>query len=75
VDISHNVLGWFEIPVQDIDRAVAFYEAVFGFPLTRQKLGSLDMALSPRVDSSIGPAGTLALGHGSVSIYSVALHY
>jgi len=64
VDISHNIVGLFEIPVQDMDRAVAFYEAVFGFPLTRQKRGPLNMAFFPRVDSSIGAAGGLALGHG-----------
>ena len=27
--MNHNVVGWFEIYVQDMPRAKAFYEAVF----------------------------------------------
>ncbi|WP_317192076.1 VOC family protein [Snuella sedimenti] len=27
--MKHNMVGWFEIPVNDMERAKAFYEAVF----------------------------------------------
>ncbi|MBL8396712.1 MAG: VOC family protein [Candidatus Accumulibacter sp.] len=33
--ITSNPVGWFEIYVSDMDRALAFYTAVFGRPLTK----------------------------------------
>lgn len=39
---AHNPVGWFEIYVDDLDRAVAFYEATFGMTLE-----SLDTAGVP----------------------------
>ena len=33
--MSRNAVGWFEIYVDDMTRARAFYEAVFGKPLER----------------------------------------
>jgi uncharacterized protein len=45
--LQSNVVGWFEIPVSDMDRAINFYETVFDFKLQREKLGELDMAWFP----------------------------
>jgi predicted enzyme related to lactoylglutathione lyase len=59
MDIKHNVVGWFEIPVSDMDRAVRFYEAVFGFSLSRNQLGPLEMAWFPWVDGTMGAGGSL----------------
>jgi predicted enzyme related to lactoylglutathione lyase len=59
MDIQHNVVGWFEIPVGDMDRAVGFYEAVFGFKLSRHQMGPLDMAWFPGVQDGMGAAGSL----------------
>ena len=59
MEIKHNVVGWFEIPVTDMDRAIRFYEAVFEFKLTRTTMGPIDMALFPSVENSIGSAGSL----------------
>lgn len=59
MDIPHNVVGWFEIPVKDMERAVRFYESVFGLRLTRHKLGPLDMAWFPWVESGHGSSGAL----------------
>ena len=44
MDIKHNVVGWFEVSVSDRERAIRFYEAVFGFKLLLNRLGLLDMA-------------------------------
>jgi predicted enzyme related to lactoylglutathione lyase len=57
MDIQHNVVGWFEIHVDDLDRAVGFYGAVFGFKLSRHPMGPLDMAWFPGVQDGIGAAG------------------
>jgi predicted enzyme related to lactoylglutathione lyase len=59
MNISHNVVGWFEIPVVDMERAVRFYETVFGLQLSRNRLGPLDMAWFPWVDKSMGAGGSL----------------
>jgi predicted enzyme related to lactoylglutathione lyase len=59
MDIQHNVVGWFEIPVKDMDRAIKFYESVFGFKLLRNQMGPLDMAWFPGVEGSMGSAGSL----------------
>ena len=64
MDNKHNVVGWFEIPVTDMDRAISFYEAVFDFGLTRAKIGRMDMAWFPCVADSIGSAGSLVLMPG-----------
>ena len=31
--MKNNVVGWFEIPVSDMDRAIRFYETVFDFKI------------------------------------------
>ena len=59
MEVNHNVAGWFEIPVTDMGRAIRFYEAVFGFVLSRNKLGPLEMAWFPGVRDSIGAGGSL----------------
>lgn len=59
MNVDHNVVGWFEIPVADMDRAVAFYEAVMGYSLDRQTMGPLDMAWFPWVEKGMGSPGSL----------------
>jgi predicted enzyme related to lactoylglutathione lyase len=59
MDIKHNIVGWFEIPVHDMDRAIKFYETVFEFKLERNQMGPLDMAWFPMVENEIGAAGSL----------------
>ena len=38
----NNVINWFEIPVADMDRAVAFYEPVMQVSLRRE---TMDLSL------------------------------
>jgi len=61
MDIQHNVVGWFEIPVANMERAVSFYESVFGLSLTRHRLEPLDMAWFPWVETGQGSSGALVL--------------
>lgn len=58
MEIKNNVVGWFEIPVTDMDRAIKFYETVFGFKLERHQMEPLDMAWFPTVEGS-GAMGSL----------------
>lgn len=57
-----NPVVHFEIPVADMDRAAAFYEAVFGVKLDRREVDGYDMAFFPRADGRPGTSGALARG-------------
>lgn len=57
---THNVVGWFEIPVADMKRAVSFYQTVFGYQLQHAPMGELDMAWFPAVEGTEGSPGALA---------------
>ena len=57
--MESNMVGWFEVPVLDMERAIAFYEAVFAVTLSRNRLGPLDMAWFPWVDHLPGASGSL----------------
>jgi len=57
-----NPVFHFEIPVTDMDRAVAFYEDVFGYQLTREEVDGYAMAFFPRAADRPGASGALAQG-------------
>ncbi|MDX1629598.1 MAG: VOC family protein [Fulvivirga sp.] len=57
--MKNNAVGWFEIPVNDMDRAIKFYETVFGFELQRNQMGPLDMAWFPWSENGSGANGSL----------------
>lgn len=61
---KNNVMGWFEIPVLDMDRAIKFYESVFDFKMQREKLGDLDMGWFPWNMEAYGSAGSLVYAPG-----------
>jgi hypothetical protein len=52
---------YFEIPVSDLSRAVAFYQAVFGCTLELTTIDGNAMALFPEIDG-YGVSGALAQG-------------
>jgi predicted enzyme related to lactoylglutathione lyase len=57
---KHNVAGWFNIPVMNMDRAVRFYESVFGLKLERHNVGQMEMAWFPWVENGTGAGGSLS---------------
>ncbi len=56
---NKNPVGWFEIPVLDMDRAMKFYETVLDIKLDRHQMGPLDMAWFPPVPEGMGAMGSL----------------
>ncbi len=60
----NNPIGWFEIYVEDMQRAKAFYEGVLGVTLTRLESpdpGSvIEMWAFPMEQNAYGASGTLA---------------
>ncbi len=59
-----NPVGWFEIPVTDMKRAVAFYEGVFGQKLSVNEVGTDLMAWFPMVNDTYGGTGSLVKRDG-----------
>lgn len=57
--MKDNMVGWFEIPVENMERAINFYEKVFDLKMNRQNMGSLDMAWFPWKEEGAGSPGTL----------------
>lgn len=47
MDKQHNIVGWFEILVSNMERVIKFYETIFGVKLQREMMGNLDMAWFP----------------------------
>lgn len=42
-----NLINWFEIPVTDMARAIAFYEQVMQISLRRETMDGVDLAVFP----------------------------
>ena len=59
--MEKNIVGWLEIPVTDMDRAVKFYETLLNIKLSRISAGPLIMALFPEVKNGMGSSGSLVL--------------
>ncbi len=57
-----NTICWFEIPVSDLDRSVAFYNAVLDTRLTIDTNGPNPMAVFPCDDPVTGISGHLYPG-------------
>jgi predicted enzyme related to lactoylglutathione lyase len=60
------LVSWFEVPVVDLERAVAFYEHVFGIELERTVIDGHPMALFPEADEPGSAGGALATGDSYV---------
>ena len=70
-----NPVGWFEIPVTDLDRAKEFYEAVFGFKLEVHEMGPLKMAWFPMKPNEPQATGSLVKADGYKPSHSGTLVY
>lgn len=59
--MKNNIVGWFEIPVINMERAIRFYETILDIKLTRTKILSYEMALFPEIEGGLGCSGALML--------------
>lgn len=53
------MVGWFEIPVTDMDRAKKFYETVFNIEIHVQDFNELLMGWFPFAEGKLGASGSL----------------
>lgn len=65
--MERNPVGWFEIYVQDMPRAKAFYEQVFALSMQKLDAADLDMWTFPMVDNASGAMGALVKMEGCPS--------
>ncbi len=57
--MEHNMVGWFEIPVTDMDRAKKFYDSVFNINIAIHELDELKMGWFPMAPDKKGITGSL----------------
>ena len=60
--MSINPVVYFEIPVLDMERAIIFYSAVFGFTFEKDIIDHNEIAFFPFEDGARGITGALAKG-------------
>ena len=70
-----NPVNWFEIPVNDLERARQFYETVFGFQLSLNEMGPMKMAWFPMTQGGGGATGTLMQSEGYTPSHAGTLVY
>lgn len=59
---NSNPVIYFEIPVNDMDRAIKFYTTVFNFSFSKESIDNNKMALFPFAEENSGISGALAKG-------------
>ncbi|EAR01588.1 VOC family protein [Maribacter sp. HTCC2170] len=57
--MEHNIVGWIEIPVKNMDRAKKFYEQVFDLEISIHDLGGIIMGWFPFAEGKSGASGSL----------------
>ena len=57
--MTHNPVGWFEIYVQDMERAKKFYETVFQIKLEKLNSPELELWAFPMFMDQVGASGAL----------------
>jgi uncharacterized protein len=71
-----NPVAWFEIPVNDLDKAKGFYEHVFGLTLSPMDMEKAKMAFFPMSDQQQpGATGALMKADGYVPSHSGTVVY
>ena len=57
--MEQNTFAWVEIPVNDMKRAIAFYEKVMDVKIQPVDFGGLEMGWFPNAGDAYGATGTL----------------
>lgn len=68
---THNRAVWFDIPVQDLDRAMAFYAAVLNIEVFKKRAGDFEFAV---LEHDQGNGGCLVPDTGEVADVGVLIY-
>ena len=58
--MKNNIVGWFEIPVKDMDRAIGFYETILEIKITKASVLDYELAMFPEIEGGLGCPGAQA---------------
>jgi len=53
---SKNTINWFEIPVNNFERAISFYESILDIKLARENMDDIDLAIFPADKEAVSGA-------------------
>jgi len=70
-----NAINWFEIPVNDLDRAKDFYEKALDVSLSINQVGTATMAWFPNEQDAPGATGALIKEESYTPSYSGTMVY
>ncbi|MNJ91222.1 Glyoxalase-like domain protein [compost metagenome] len=70
-----NPVGWFEIPVKDMNRAMSFYQKSLNLEMSMQEMDGVKMAMFPMEEKSAGAAGSLVKSSESKPSHDGSLVY
>jgi uncharacterized protein len=62
---ARSPIVWCDIPVTDLDRAMRFYSALLGTPVTKHQEGGMTLALLPHKEHEVGGCLTPSGGEGN----------
>jgi uncharacterized protein len=62
--MKYNPVGWFEIPVENMERAKKFYEELFEVKLSPMELKDYEMFAFPMEMKASGAGGAIMKGQG-----------
>src|SRR4051794_903545 len=69
---QHNRVVWFDVPVADLDRAIAFYTGVLAVKISKERYEDFSFAV---LDHEQGNGGCLVPGAGEISATQGILVY
>ena len=62
MEMLHNAVSWFEIPVADFDRARRFYSAIYDFDMPVMDMGAVKMGILLHHRDNGGIGGAIMAG-------------
>ncbi len=64
MEMLHNAINWFEIPVSDFDRAKKFYSTIYDFEMPEMPMGPIRMGFLLHDRDNGGIGGAIVHGEG-----------
>ncbi len=68
MEMLHNAINWFEIPVIDFDRARKFYSTIYDFEMPERQMGPNKMGFLLFDFEKQGIGGAIVCGEGYVPV-------
>jgi predicted enzyme related to lactoylglutathione lyase len=70
-----NPVNWYEIPVNNLERAQTFYEYIFNIKMKHMDFGNLQMVWFPMQENAPGATGALIKAESYIPSYEGTMVY